>query len=332
MLNLTGKIIFAADVPIKDYSVVTPTPPVHKKAKKKTKEEEKPVVDIVEPLPPTMEQKMIKRNIEISEWFDGIADRIDLFLVGKKVTRAPNETRVTLEDATYAFERKSLRNHLSIGVFPRFPNLEQYWALKFTSYDEKEDRRDVKNNYVNQNSRRKNYGATVAWYRKFGSVRTSFEPRIELQDPLRISHSLTFDSIANFEYYELHPKLELYASARRGPGFFEAFDITYFINKKWTLTMINEGDYLDKQRLFRANNGFSLANTLTRRSTLSYGLIFSSINRPNYHLDSYTTSVSYNEMVYKKIFDYTITPYLQFTRANKFRSEAGGVLNLRLQF
>jgi hypothetical protein len=304
-----------------------------KKAKeKKAAEEKKKKEEVVEPLPATMEQKLIKRNIEISEWFDGIAESIDLFLVGKKVTRAPNETRVVIEDTTYSLEHTKIRNHVSIGVFPRFPNLEKYWALKFTSYDEKEDRRDVKNNYVSRNPRVRNYGATVAWYRKFGAVRTSFEPRIELQDPLRISHSLTFDSVANLGTYELHPKLELYASARRGPGVFEAFDIAYFIDKKWTLTLINEGDYLDKTHLYTVNNGFSLANTLTRKSTLSYGLIFTSLNKPNYHLDSYVTSVSYNEMIYKKIFDYTLTPYVQFTRSKGFKGEIGCVLNLRLQF
>lgn len=280
----------------------------------------------------TLEQTLIDQNILISEWFDGVAESIDFFLVGEKSTKNQNQTRITVENTSYSRESEDLRNNTSIGVFPRFPNLEKYWALKFTTYDEKEARRGIKENFVNKTTRRKNYGATVAWYRKFGSVRTSFEPRIELQDPLRISHSLTFDSSAKFEEYEIRPKLELYTSARRGPGFFEALDFVFFLNKDWTLTLINQGDYLDQTRTYTANNGFSIGHEISKKSVISYGLIFSSTNRPNYHLASYVASVSFNEILYKKVLDYTITPYLEFSETQSFKGEVGGVLNIRLTF
>jgi hypothetical protein len=286
----------------------------------------------VGPLPKTMEDKLINRNIEISDWFDGVAEGLDLFLVGEKVTRTRNQSRITVEHTTYSMEHRSIREHFSIGIYPRLPNLEKYWALKFTNYDENEERRNIKNNYISRSARRDNYGATVAWYRKLGKVRTSFEPRIELRDPIRISHSLNFSSISTFGKYEFNPKLEFYTSASKGVGFFEAFNINYFIKKRWTLTLINEGDYLDFTRTYTVNNGFSLGNNLTNKKTLSYGFIVTSNNRPNYHLDSYVASISYNEIIYKKIFDFTVTPYLEFLRAKSFKGQVGGVLNLRLQF
>jgi hypothetical protein len=280
-----------------------------------------------------LEQRLIRRNIEISEWFDGVAERIDLFFVGKKVTSDRNQTRVTVENITNSMEHKSLTNHTSIGVFPRFPNLEKYWALKFTTYDEKEARQDLQNNYIRQNAtRRTNYGATVGWFRKFGTLQTAFEPRIELQDPLRISHSLSFYSTANFTTYDVRPKIEFYASARRGPGSYQALDFDFFLSKKWVLRLINEGDYLDKTRTYSTSNGFIFGQSLSRKSIMSYGLIFNANNRPDYHLDGYVASVSYNEMVYKKIFDYTITPYLEFSKAHSFKGEVGAVLNLRVTF
>ncbi len=281
---------------------------------------------------PNFEQRMIQTNIQVSEWFDGVAEGIDLFLVGKQKTRDRNQTRVTLEHTTYSFEDRSLKNNFSLGIFPRFPNLEKYWALKFTSYDEKETRRGARANYVGQTRRRQNYGATAAWYRKIGNVRTSFEPRIELQDPLRISHSLSFDSSAQFENFEIRPKLELYASARRGPGFYQGLNFNYFLSKIYTLSLINQGDYVDNTRTLSVNNGISLAHDVSKKTSMSYTFMTTSINRPNYHLDGYTVSVSFNEMVYKKIFDYTITPYVEFLKANSFTGQVGGILNLRLMF
>lgn len=289
--------------------------------------------DSLDKPPQTLEEKMIQRNIEISEWFDGVADGIDLFLVGSRVEKkTKNPTRVLVENITYSEERKSLKNNTSIGIFPRFPNLEKYWSLKFTTYDEKEDRRNVRNNYIAQNPRRKNYGATAAWYRKFGNIRTSFEPRIELQDPLRISHSLSFESIADFGAYEVNPKLELYASARRGPGTFQALNVNIHLTKKLSLTLINEGDYLDKTRLYNVNHGFSFGHILTRKTSMSYSLIANYQNRPHYHLEGYTASISWNEMIYKKIFDYSLTPYVQYLKTNSFKGKVGGILNLRFNF
>ncbi len=281
---------------------------------------------------PNFEQRMIQKNIQVSEWFDGVAEGIDLFLVGKQTTRNRNKTRVTLEHTTYSFENKSLKNNFSLGIFPRFPNLEKYWALKFTSYDEKENRRGARANYVGQNTRRQNYGATVAWYRKIGNIRTSFEPRIELQDPIKISHSLSFDSSAQFEKFEIRPKLELYASAKRGPGFYQGLNFNYFLSKMWTMSLINQGDYVDNKRTLTVNNGISFGQEVSKKTTMSYTFMATSINRPSYHLNGYNVSVSFNEMVYKKIFDYTIIPYVEFLEPNSFAGQVGGILNLRLMF
>lgn len=281
---------------------------------------------------PNLESRLIQRNIQLSQWFDGMAEGLDLFLVGRRITRTRNETKVVLENITFSEERRSLKNNFVLGIFPRLPNLEKYWALKFTSFDEREDRRRVNNNFIRETNRRTNYGATAAWYRRFGKVRTSFEPRIELQDPLRISHSLSFESIAEFRKTAINPKLELYASARRGPGVFQALNFNFALSKKFLLTWINEGDYQDKARLYSVNNGLVLGHFLTKKSTLSYNFIINSINRPVYHLDGYTASISYNELVYTKVFDYTLTPYITWVRANDFKGQVGAILNLRVTF
>lgn len=281
---------------------------------------------------PTLEAKLIQRNIQISQWFDGMAEGLDLFLVGRRMTQARNETKVVLENLTFSEEGRSPKNNFVLGVFPRFPNLEKYWALKFTSFDEREDRRRVNNAFVRQTNRRTNYGATAAWYRSFGKVRTSFEPRIELQDPLRISHSLSFESVAELRSVAVNPKIEFYASARRGPGVFQALNFNFSLSKQYLLTWVNEGDYQDTARLYSVNNGLILGHFISNRATLSYSMIVNSTNRPNYHIEGYTGSISYNELVYRRIFDYTITPYVTWVRSNDFKPQAGGILNLRVTF
>ena len=135
------------------------------------------------------EKILIQGNINISEWFDSAAEGLDLFLVGKRVTKRKNESNLRVENTTTSSEGQAVVNSWGISVNPRLPNLEEYWHLKFATYDEREDQRNAKNSYLRQTPRQRNYGATVGLFKKLGSVRTAFQPRIELQDPLRISNS-----------------------------------------------------------------------------------------------------------------------------------------------
>lgn len=280
----------------------------------------------------TVEQKFIDSNIAISNWLDGAAEGLDLFLVGKKLTDAKNETHVRVENSTYSMEGANLTNATSLNVNSRLPNLEEYWQLKFTTYDDAEESRSVKSGYLRQTPREQNYGATVGLFRKLGNVRTSFQPRIALQDPLKVSHSLRFESILDQYNYKINPKVEFYADADKGAGIYWNLNFNFELNPLWSLTLINEGNYEDKTHLYTAGNGFSFGHYLNEITTMGYSLIFTSINQPSYHLDNYSASVSWNQLIYKKILDYQIIPHLDFARAQSFKGNAGLIFNLNLNF
>ncbi len=281
---------------------------------------------------PSVEKRLIQRNIEISDWFDSVANGLDLFMVGRRLTKEKNKTRVTLENTTYTFEGQGPVNRTSVGIYPRFPNLEKFLALKFTSYDEKENQRKSIQSYYDPNSRKENYGATVAWYQRFGGIRTSFEPRIDLQNKLKVSHSLAFDTYARFKNVEIKPKFEMYASATRGPGLYQGLNWNFILGRRWNLTFLNEGDYTDRIRTYNVNNGIVLGQILSDSETLAYSWIFNSNNRSNYHLENYILSVSWNRIIYKRVLDFTLTPYWRFDRSNNFKGKSGAVFNLRVIF
>lgn len=278
------------------------------------------------------EKALIRGNINISEWFDSAAEGLDLFLAGKKVTKKKNESNIRIENITTSREGKALNNAWSIAVNPRLPNVEEYWHLKFATYDEREEKRNAKNAYLRQTARQRNYGATVGLFKKLGNVRTAFQPRIELRDPLRVSHSLILESIAEQKTYEINPKLELYATPDRGVGTFQALNFNFTFSRVWTLTLINQGDYEEKFHIYMVTNGFSVGQNLTDRSALSYNLIFSSNNRPDYHLEAYNVSVGYSEVIYKKILDIQVIPNLDFQKTAGFRGAAGITLSFNFNF
>jgi hypothetical protein len=280
----------------------------------------------------TWEQSFIEGNIAISKWFDSVAEGLDLFLVGKKVTKIPNQSNLRFENSTASTEGHSVTNTTGVSVNPRLPNLEEYWHLKFATYDEREDRRNAKNAYLRQNPRAKNYGATVGVFKKLGNIRTAFQPRIELQDPLRVSHSLTFESVADLKTYEVNPKLEFYATPDKGVGTFQALNFNFLLSKIFSLTLINQGDYEEKTHLFSVVNGISIGQVLTPTSAFAYNTFFSSNNHPNYHLESYNFSVAYSQVLYKRILDYQVVPNLDFQKTISFKGVAGLTININLNF
>ncbi|WP_413289194.1 hypothetical protein [Bdellovibrio sp. HCB337] len=278
------------------------------------------------------EKKFIEGNIAISEWFDGVADGLDLFLAGKRVTSRKNESFVRLESTAASSEGKAVVNTFGITVVPRLPNLEEYWHLKFATYDEREDKRNAKNAYLRQTPRQRNPGATVGVFRKLGDVRTSFEPRIDLQDPLKVSHSLNFESIARQKGYEINPKLELYADPEKGVGSFQALNFHFGLTKIYSLTLLNQGDYLEKTHLYTVNNGVSIGHILDSKRALSYNVIFTSNNQPSYRLIAYNLSVAYSQVLYKRILDFSIVPNLDFQTHVQYKGVAGITFNINLNF
>ncbi len=280
----------------------------------------------------TFEDKFINSNIAVSEWFDGVADGLDLFLVGKRLTTKSNETNVKLESSVSVnAESKPLYSN-GVNVNLRLPNVEEYWNLKFTSYDDSVEKRATVRSPLRRTPREKKYGATVGLFQKVGAVRVSFQPRISLGNVLKISHSLNFESILDFKTFKVNPKLELFARPEDGTGMFLAANVYVPLGKFWSFTLINDGEYFEKTHLFSVSNGFSFGEVLTESTSMSYDLIFDSNNQPSYHLNAYSLAVTFHKVLYKEILDYSYGPHLTFTREKSFRSVPGLSVAVGLNF
>lgn len=280
----------------------------------------------------SLEQKAIQKNKDISEWFDETAEDLDVYLIGKKVTRRINETNLKIENTTYVIQDQSTQNVTGINFNLRLPNVEDYWQLKFSSYDENERRRGAQRGPLRTTPPEQNYGASVALFKKLGKVRTSFQPRINLSNPLKVSQSLAFESNADFPKYQINPKVEFFAEPDKGAGIFNALNFKFPLNKIFTFSFLNNGEYLDKKHSYTVANGLSLGQTLTEKTSLAYSLFFTSGNRDEYHLEDYTFSVAWSHVLYKRILDYQIIPHLAFARINSFKGVPGIVFNVALTF
>lgn len=278
------------------------------------------------------ERLFIDSNVVISNWFDSVAEGIDLFFVNKKITDEPSKINARLINASYIKEGEGYINRTALSVSPRFHNLEKYWNLKFSTYDELEDGRGVRRGFLRQTPREQNYGATVGLFRRLGAVRVAFQPRIELQDPLQVSHSLGFESVWDFQTFKANPKLEFYASASKGPGTFHSMNFNFYLSDIYSLTWINEGDYEANAHKYSVTTGLTLGQQLSETTSMSYSFLTYADNRDNYHLNGYNLSLSWYQLIYNKILDYQIIPHLDFKQDDEFRGRAGLTFQFTVYF
>lgn len=284
------------------------------------------------PADDTWQDKFINSNLAVSRWFDGLAESVDLFLVGKKITKKRNESSMRIENSTYSLEGEAVSNVSSIIINPRLHNLEEYWQLKFSTYDEREENRNVQRAYLRQSPRQQNYGTTLGFFQRFGDIRTSFQPRIELQDPLKISHSLSFESVADLKTYQVNPRLEFFATPSKGAGIFQAINVNFVLTKILSLTFINEGTYEDRTHLYSVTNGASLGQAISEKSAMGYSVFVNSSSQPSYYMKGYSFALSWSEIIYRNILDYQITPHLDFNTENEYKGVVGVNLHISLNF
>lgn len=280
------------------------------------------------------EKSFVETDEIISGWFNGVTEGVDLFLVGRRMANRNKDTssEIIVQNITYSRESENFVNYTNISVNPRFPNLEAYWNLKFSTYDDTNIGKTSQGGYARQRPQDKKYAASIGLFRKLSNIRVAFQPRIELQDPLKVSHFLTAETVADMKTYQINPKFQLFADATLGTGTFHALNFNLPINDVYSITQLNEGEYQEKLHRYAVTNGLSLGQVLTDSTSLGYGISFYSNNQPNYHLNAYSLSVTWSEVIYKKLFDYQITPHIDFVRDENYRGFAGIVFEFNFRF
>lgn len=282
--------------------------------------------------PETLEQRFIRENISISEWFNGVADGIDLFLAGERYPKPRNKTSATVEISGFANRADGFSSSANFNIDLRLPNFEEYWQLTFRSYDETQERM-AKNRYLRQNPRERSLGATVGFFTKLGKVRTAFRPRIAFDKTPSISHSLSFESLAETKNnYWFNPKLEFYATPSKGAGVFQAINFNFQYSKIYSLTFINEGDYEGRRQFYTVTHGVSFGQRFNPNASLTYNAFIAFINTPNYQLNDYNISVTWKHILYQKMLDYQVIPYLDFQQNRSYVGNPGVTTIVNLIF
>lgn len=279
-----------------------------------------------------LEKKILHTSQQFSQWLDGVAEDIDLWLVGEKVTNRQNKTTLRISNTTSVKEREGVGNAGSFSLDLRLPNLEEYWNLKFTSYEDIREKRESQELNLQKRPPENNVGATIGLNSQLGKVKTRFQPRVQLTNPLNVSHSLLFETSADMGAYQVYPEADFFVNADDGAGVVLALNFHQTLDESFGLRWINDSEYHEKTHRYEVSNGLSLVHALNDVQEISYNLFFESNNRDNYHLESYNVSITWNQQVYRNFLNYQVSPYLEFARIQNFVAVPGIIFNINFIF
>lgn len=324
--NSDSEVIDASDL---DRVNVDPkAPPVAPRARLKKQSQLPPAT---EKTGKTLEKSLIGGNIAISQWLSSVADGLDLWLAGQRYTKEKNDTSARVTGSVYHSEIKGTATDVAFDLALRLPNVEEYWMLTFTSYDDATEN-GVAQDYFRTTPREKDYGAGVGLISQLGNVKTRFQPRISFDGFMKISNTLSIGSVIDQKTYKINPKIKLYAEPNVGTGVFFSLNFNKALSRIYSLTIINEGDYRDRPRKLTTTNGVSIGQWFSDRKSLAYNIFVNNQNRPNYQLSSYSFSVAWSHTIYKNILDYQLIPNFVFADEENYRGNPGVNLAVNLRF
>lgn len=260
------------------------------------------------------------------------AEQIDVTLAGNRYTNHANDSRLTVSQAITSTEGGIIRNSTNLGVNLRLPNVEKHWQLRFATYDEEKEERNMVQRRVGNAPREREVATSLFFLRKLGDVKVTFQPKLQLKDPLDMSYVLRFDSDAEYKkVFRIEPKLELFADASKGTGEYFSLAFIYQIRKTLALAFESEEEYTSRDHSFTTRHGLTLDYAHSKTDGFGTALIASSANH-NFHLTGIVYNVSWSHVWYKDLLVSGLSPFISFDKSVAFKGKVGATFILTALF
>jgi hypothetical protein len=269
---------------------------------------------------------------DVREEVQDLVEKLDLALAGKQFSKDRNTTRINLSQLVSYTEGGKIVKSTDLGVNLRLPNTEKRWQARFSTYDEEQESRDMQQRRVRTTPRARNPGASLFFLRQLGSIRTTFQPKLQLKNPLEMSYVLKMESETDYKPVKITPQMQLFADAVNGTGEYFSTSFSFKVFERTELTLDNEEEYHELAHQFSTRHGLSMDHSLNDSQAVGWALIGSSLNHPHFHLDTLNFSTSFAHEVYRDLLKYVISPFVGFAKADGFKGKAGVSFTLTVIF
>lgn len=288
----------------------------------------------------TTKEYLVEKNKVVSHKIDNLARRLDSLLANRRDDPAiSNKTTISLLNFLESREGGYLKPRFHIAFNLRLPQLQDKWKLRLSSYDNEDEYEGLGRNRDGAAPRAQKLGTSLGLNKTFANIKTLFRPRIEFKNPLVTSLLLKFNQKISLKNFDIIWTQKFFAHSINGAGESTSVDFEKSITQRVLLRFFNESQYLDQTNIFKAAQGPSLRMELSESMALSNTLSFYSASRTlsgpvtdgsqsnpyftnSYHLTHYQYLLSFSHQIWKRVFHYQISPYLEFAKTQSFKGQA----------
>lgn len=279
----------------------------------------------------TFEDRVLGVGDSLEDKIGWGAEKIDIILAGRKYTKKKNESHLDINQTLTHTAGGRFSTSTDFGLNLRLPNIEKRWQLRFTSYDEERESRDLQQKRVRTRPRAREYNAGLLFFQRLGRVKTSFLPRLQLKDPLDVSYLLRFEYEAGTKF-KVIPRVDLFADPKKGTGEYASLEFRWEATNRleWSLTSTEE--YREKENFFTTQHSLGADYALNDHQGVGAAITGVSTNRPKMHLDTLTFSTGFANVIYRDRLSFSITPFLAFGKNVAFKGNPGISVAIDLNF
>lgn len=258
-------------------------------------------------------EKSNKYNQRVSDWVDRRAESLDLALAGKKFTEDKVDSQARINQEVYWRDYEGVKYKLDLDLDLALSNFEKKYKLMLSNYNRNKVRRSNYSRRQFREDTRSDYGATLAILRQIGNIDISFEPRIEIKDPIATFYTIRFENNIKRNKLTFNTRFELFADSEKGTGQFLALTLRRDFFQKWSHYFVFEQEYQDAENYHSNLYGYTLFYRISDYMSINHSIIVTANNREeedtgviNYNLDEVFVGPAFTHEIVPNEIEYTI--------------------------
>lgn len=272
-------------------------------------------------------------NQVTSDWLDRQAQSLDMALSGARYTKEKEDTQATLANEFYFREGDGFEYRPSIDLRLALPNFEKKYKLMFSNYNKDKIRRSNYGRREFLDNQDQDYGAALSFMQKVGDFDITFQPRLQIKDPIETFYTLRFESEAKVKRSKLLTRIEFFADSEKGTGQFVSLNFRRRFWDNWGQQIILEQEYQDGQNLLSTLQGYTIHYRIDESMIVEQSFILRSRNKPNhFHLNDISLGPSFTHEILKDELRYSINYFHFFNKEYNFQGRSAGSVIIELIF
>lgn len=268
-----------------------------------------------------------------SDWLDLQAQNLDMALSGARYVNDKEDSQAILANEGYFREGEGVKYQPSIDLKLALPNFEEKYKIMFSNYNRDKVRRSNYGRREFLDDRDEDYGAALSFMQKVGDFDVTFQPRIQIKDPIETFYTLRLESDAKRGSNKLLTRIEFFADSEKGTGQFISLIFRRTFWQRWGHSIVLEEEYQDGQNLFSTLQGYTLHYQISESMIVDQSFIFRSKSKPtNFHLDDISLGPSFTHEVLKDELRYSINYIHFFNKEFNFKGRSAASVILEFIF